>query len=45
MARQVGSLFQHVRAEGVAQGVGMNFGGQSLGDGDALDYASYATGG
>jgi len=27
---QVGSLFQHVRAEGVAQGVGMNFGDSPL---------------
>src|SRR6202140_5429024 len=42
---QVRSLLQHVGAEGVTQSMGMNLGGQSLGNGDSLDDAAYAAGG
>ena len=42
---QVRSLFQHVGPEGMTQSMRMNLGGQSLGDRDSLDDASYAAGG
>jgi hypothetical protein len=42
---QVSPLFEHVRAEGVAQSVRMNIGGEALGNRDFLDDAAYAAGG
>src|SRR5579863_4473954 len=37
---QIGALFQHVSAKGVAQRVGMNIGREALGDSDLLDDAA-----
>ena len=39
---QVGALFEHVGAEGVAQGVGVYIGGQAMGERDVLDDAADA---
>ena len=40
---QVGTFLQHVRAEGMAQRMGMNIRGQPLGDGNFLDDAAHAS--
>ena len=40
---QVGAFFEHVGAEGVAQGVRVDVGGESLCDGDLFDDPSNAT--
>ena len=42
---EVCALFQHVGSEGVAEGVGMGFGGKSVGDGEGFDDAPDAAGG
>jgi hypothetical protein len=42
---QVSTFLEHVGAEGVAQGVGMDIGGKSFGDGNLLDDAAHAAGG
>ena len=39
---EIGSLFEHVRAKGVAQCVGMNIGGKAFGYSNALDDAANA---
>ena len=39
---QVGAFFQHVRAEGMAQGVRMHVGRKAFGDGNFLDDAADA---
>src|SRR5713101_3354697 len=39
---QVGAFFEHVGSESVAQGVRMNVGRESLGNGDFLDDPPYA---
>lgn len=42
---QVGALFKHVRAEGVAQGVRVNVWGEPFGDGNFLDDPANAASG
>ena len=42
---EVCAFFQHVGAEGVAEGVGMGVGGKSVGDGEGFDDAADAAGG
>src|SRR5215470_18269228 len=42
---KVGSLFEHVGAESVAESVGMDVRGKALGDSDAFDDTSDAAGG
>ena len=41
---QIGSFFQHVRAESVPQRMRMHVGRKSFGDRDALDDASHTAG-
>ena len=42
---EIRAFLQHVRAESVAQGVGMSIGGQSIGQRQALHDAADAPGG
>ena len=42
---EVCAFFEHVGSEGVAEGVGMGFVGQSVGDGEGFDDAADAAGG